>query len=377
MQVGWIDIINIIVIFQLFVFIFFIWHKRRSLSNKLLSLFFLAQALGIANYVIWRQRDLVYMNCPHLFHIGLPFILVWAPSLFLYVKSVVYRDFKFRPDLLVHFIPFFILSAYVLVRFHLYSAEVKRHLIDSNFLSTTIRNGMRFISQTQVIIYDSAALIVLKNYRARLKESYSSIDRFNLSWLSFILYGYIIACVFSLLNFIVVQFMGIILFNLTFIVYLIFFIFFNIIFYKAWSNPEIFSGVQEKIKYQASRLSKAEVEGYYKQVVNFMRNHQPFLQPDLTIKDLSEKLAISARHLSQVINQCAGQNFYDFVNSYRIEAAKKLFNDATQDRKTVLEILYSVGFNTKSAFNTAFKKHTGVTPTRFRKMAVSNIIRNP
>lgn len=77
-------------------------------------------------------------------------------------------------------------------------------------------------------------------------------------------------------------------------------------------------------------------------------------------------IAIPARELSVLINQNLNQHFYDFINSYRIENAMQILKDTSKNKVTILEILYEIGFNTKSSFNTAFKKHTGNTPTEFR-----------
>lgn len=368
MQLAWIDLINIIVIFQLFVFIFFLLHKRRSLSNRLLSLFFLAQAMGISNYLINRLHDNLYAGCPHLFHVGLPFIYIWAPALYLYVRSTAYLDFSLRYRHILHFVPFFLLLGYLTIRFHLHNTDVKRILLDSQQVINPHKYKiLASMMHMQVITYNLAGLFTLASYRAQLKEQYSSIDRYNLSWLSFILYGYIIVSSISLMSFIARQYLGVTAQPWTFLVYFSFFVFFNIIFYKAWSNPEIFTEIREKVKYQKSKLSRSEAEKYFNRVKSHMKARKAFLNPDLTVKDLADELAIPARYVSQIINQFARQNFYDFVNSYRIEEAKRLFTDTSRGRKTVLEILYQVGFNTKSAFNAAFKKHTGMTPTHYRK----------
>ncbi|MBN1397426.1 MAG: AraC family transcriptional regulator, partial [Bacteroidetes bacterium] len=74
------------------------------------------------------------------------------------------------------------------------------------------------------------------------------------------------------------------------------------------------------------------------------------------------------RALSEIINNSLNQNFYDFINSYRIKESKLMLEDKENKRKTVLEILYAVGYNSKSSFNVAFKKHTGMTPSQFKKM---------
>jgi AraC-like DNA-binding protein len=83
-------------------------------------------------------------------------------------------------------------------------------------------------------------------------------------------------------------------------------------------------------------------------------------------------MQIPAKDLSILINHKMGQHFFDFINRYRIEAATKLLENQVKPKLTVLEILYQVGFNSKSSFNTAFKNHTGLTPTQYRKSQHNN-----
>lgn len=87
----------------------------------------------------------------------------------------------------------------------------------------------------------------------------------------------------------------------------------------------------------------------------------------LTLKMLAQTLSASERAVSQVINNHMAENFYDLINTYRIEAAKGLLQSSEASSLTILEILYEVGFNSKSSFNTQFKKKTGLTPSQFRK----------
>ena len=87
----------------------------------------------------------------------------------------------------------------------------------------------------------------------------------------------------------------------------------------------------------------------------------------MTLEQLAGQLSIRPKMLSQVINESLQQNFFDFINRYRIEAAKKLLTNPADKKITVLEVLYEVGFNSKSSFNTIFKKHTGLTPSEFKK----------
>ena len=98
-----------------------------------------------------------------------------------------------------------------------------------------------------------------------------------------------------------------------------------------------------------------------------MKNDKPFLDPALCLSDLASKLSIPPHHLSQVLNTCFNQNFFDFINSYRIKESKELLSIQAPIKKTILEIIYETGFNSKSVFNNAFKKYTGMTPSQFRK----------
>jgi len=99
-----------------------------------------------------------------------------------------------------------------------------------------------------------------------------------------------------------------------------------------------------------------------------METKKPYLDPSLCLNDLAEKVSISPQYLSQVLNTCLNQNFFDFINSFRIKDCKKFLSEQALNKKTILEILYKTGFNSKSVFNTAFKEHTRMTPSQFRKL---------
>ena len=101
---------------------------------------------------------------------------------------------------------------------------------------------------------------------------------------------------------------------------------------------------------------------------SYMIEKKPFLNPSITIQKISDDVNIPVRDLSLLINHKLGQHFFDFINKYRIENAMTILNDSKKNKVTILEILYEVGFNSKSSFNTAFKKHTGTTPTEYRKI---------
>jgi len=98
-----------------------------------------------------------------------------------------------------------------------------------------------------------------------------------------------------------------------------------------------------------------------------MRAQKPYLEPDLTLDMLAETLAMPAKDLSMVINRHFNHNFYEFINGYRIEEAKKRLADVQNKAKTITDIYLEVGFNSKSVFNTFFKKLVGMTPSEYRQ----------
>jgi AraC-like DNA-binding protein len=100
---------------------------------------------------------------------------------------------------------------------------------------------------------------------------------------------------------------------------------------------------------------------------SYMAESEPYLDPSLSIYDLSKQIDIPAKDLSLLINHDLNQHFFDFVNGFRIRKAMEILKDPRKNDLTVLEILYDVGFNSKSSFNTAFKRYTRLTPTEYRR----------
>ena len=97
-----------------------------------------------------------------------------------------------------------------------------------------------------------------------------------------------------------------------------------------------------------------------------MKEEKPYLQPDMSLVELAKNLEVNRNQLSHVINEGIGENFYHFVNGYRIEEVKKLIKEDDQRRYTLLALANTAGFKSKTSFNNFFKKSTGLTPTEYR-----------
>ena len=122
-----------------------------------------------------------------------------------------------------------------------------------------------------------------------------------------------------------------------------------------------------KRKYKDSALESETVERCMKKLLYVMDIEKLYQDDKLSLQTLAKKISISAHILSQVINEQLNKNFSDFVNSYRIEDAKKMLQEADEDT-SILYICYEVGFNSKSAFYRAFKKFAKMTPSQYQKM---------
>lgn len=121
-----------------------------------------------------------------------------------------------------------------------------------------------------------------------------------------------------------------------------------------------------RIKYAKSGLAEEQIRSYKHALRRLMRDEQIYLRPGLTLPQLAKTVGCSVNHLSQVINSGFGVSFFDFINRHRVEHAKMLL-EKLDDHGAVLKVAFSVGFNSNSAFYSAFKKHVGTTPAEFRR----------
>jgi len=204
-------------------------------------------------------------------------------------------------------------------------------------------------------------LFLIYKYQHEIKYRTSANEKQKLSWLFLITYGITLNSLTSfVLNFIT--------HNMTMDWgYLLFLIFINIFFFKAIIHPDQFLGIDDK-KLLPVKLDKEKSNNYFQKIEEIIDSNQLFLDPDLNLYNVAQSVRLSDRLVSQVIKQNIELNFADYINIKRINYAKEILRTTTKSEKNVLEILYEAGFNSKSVFNTQFKKHTGQSPTDYREM---------
>ena len=366
------DVVLIITGFQLILLAVVLLTQKnvKKLSRNLLVAFLLSKAFLIIRWFILQFDILRFENHIYFFLISSSGFLLLAPLLYLYIKSLCFKDFTIKKPDFLHLIPFVFLILYNTVSSYILSSDTYD---DSNILYSIciINHGKIFWTSNliQILFYIIAMFRILNTYQVKLRDQYSSIEKINLNWLHSLLVLIILHWLFvtsrsilsniNINNEILLSLLD--LFSIT-----IFLVYTTILVIKGLGQLKIFPGIKEYPKYATSKLTNTDIEKYGQQLILIMQTQKPYLSPTLTIDDLSEMLSIPVWHLSQVINEYFNQNFFNFVNGFRIEEAKQLLLDISNGKKTVLEILYEVGFNSKSAFNTAFKKHARMTPTEYK-----------
>lgn len=376
----WHDVKNIfhfLIIFQCLFFSFYLLSQKnnRRLGNMILAGFLLSKAITEVGGVLYHfeeLRTLIIGQAPYLFYYDYPFHFVYVPLLFLYILFLTKKDFSFKKIYWSHFILFILFCVFFIAKYHVGNAELLREKLQNGAQFTPLEDLLLNLAEyLQFFGYAVASLIVLKKYRQNIKEVYSSIEHINLSWLNFVVFGFtgwkLLRLIEEVLWIATGSYSVMYLYVVAEIVFLTFVC---VMFLKGLKQPVIFAGYDEnqfRRKYEKTLLSDEAKAEYLDKLSLYMGRQKPHLDPLLSLNDLAEKVAIPPHHLSQVINSCLNQNFYDFINSYRVKESQRLLSKQHSDQKTVLEILYETGFNSKSAFNLAFKKFTGMTPTQFRK----------
>lgn len=324
---------------------------------------------------------------------------LYGPLLYFYVREMTRPgQFLLKEKQWLHFVPAFIHMAVTWPILFFSTERQLKILTGSNdlpapdhFFNFLLGDLELYLTIFQLTIYFLLCFQLLHQHKHRIKLSFSYTDKISLNWLRALVFGTFIVYIIWLLEELISPSLqlqtvfGILLGgSMVILIYSMG--------YLALRQPTIFSSrVANNSELQPHRENNQIVDQLLPTAVNsskyknspltpeicvallddlhtLMENKKPYLDPKLSLPMLSESSGIPLSYLSQTINEHGGQNFFDFVNSYRIEEAKKRLSNL-DDKKNILEIAMDVGFNSKSAFYSAFKKNTGMTPTVYRNNA--------
>jgi AraC-like DNA-binding protein len=354
----------------LFVSVALFFLNRKSKTNKkLLALLIFLFSVTLVEYVLyWTHYIQVY---PHIIAVSEPFPFLFGVLLYFYLDHV-FENRKIHAKNLVHFIPF-IICLVLLLPIYLSTATVKREWLNGNMVAPSLFswpwNTLRINSILPWLMIMHMSLYILLIYK-----KFYAISRTNnevRTWFNF-LAGFFILFVASFASYyILVQFP---FFNQTWD-YMISFSMMLFIYFIAWFGylqPRVFSGftLNESIsngeRYKNSILDKEISREILMKLESAMMADKMYRENDLRLEKLAHVLQVSKHHLSQVINEQTGMNFFEYINHHRIGEAKRLLSATSKKELNIIDVAYEVGFNNKVSFNTAFKKFTGKTPTDFR-----------
>jgi len=325
---------------------------------------------------------------PHILLIFLGLAFLIGPLHFLYAKSIINFSVKMKRTDWLHFIPFIIVELYFLTYLVRPSQQALIYYDNQQIYNTSVLLALHnWLIIIQGMIYLILTIVLINKYSKDIKNIFSTIEKIKLNWLKIITYMVLFVLSFFLIENLLMVF-GVQLsyhFNLTSFLYAILI---YVLGYLGFSKSEIFAepefaksmshlpkhgrmsdqttGVSVP-KYEKSGLSQQKAKQYLDLLLKLMEEEKPFRDSELTLHQLAERLSISPHNLSEVLNTQISQSFFDFINHYRIEQVKKDLADPEKQNLKILSIAFDGGFNSKTSFNTIFKKATGLTPSEYRQ----------
>lgn len=347
---------------------------ENKLANRLFAWFFIFSAIDLSGFFI-DATTRIELNL-EIFRSTA--CLLGMPLFYLFVLAVCYSDFRLKWKHLLHVLPFIVVNLVFIPRIYM-SLDVDKDIFAATLNQMPEIYFIQIVIEFQYAFYIVSVFLILRKYREIYLENYANPSTATYKWL------FQITCVFLIAHSIVALknllrysgFREIFLWANVLVGTIALFITCWFIM-KALNHPELFRGVNSKLKLTKDILPEVEEKSeptnvqdhltvsQISRLKQYMEEKEPFLDPSLTIQELANQIDIPVRDLSVLINHKMNQHFFDFVNEYRIQKAMQILKDQSKSQLTVLEILYEVGFNSKSSFNTSFKKYTNLTPTAYR-----------
>lgn len=343
--------------------------KGKRMANVLFAAFLLAKTICFSTSFFYLNFDYAVDNFLEIFLIGTSFDLLLGPLMYFYIRSLCYKNFVFKKTHFLHLVPFLLHLGYLSIIFYSKDIATKKELLQGTIYTSTYAFVNGFLIYFSFVVYASYIIREIVFYHKAIKAEYSDFNKAQMKWMAVLISGLLAIWLYGIVAFILSRFQ--IYLNNPITVYLIpIFIFSNVIFFYGMQYSEVFAGIEEPQsykKYRKTEIPDDKKEELLQKIISYIESEKPYLDPDINISDLAEELAVPSYQISQILNSKLNKNFFEFISYYRIKESMEHLSQA--NNKTVLEILYEVGFNSKSAFNTAFKKHTGLTPTEFKRRA--------
>lgn len=320
---------------------------------------------------------------PHLLAADFPLPLIHGPCLYLYTQALTTHTLSFKRSLL-HFVPALAVVLY-LIPFFLLSTAEKLYIFENKGKGYEVFSLVRIIAiYISGILYFSLSTFALRKYQRAITDQFSDIERINLRWLQYLIYWIGVIWLLVILG----NDDSIFLATVFFILFVGFFGIRQVGIFHAplpersaetgltpikpvinegpvFTNTDSEGLSTEKRKYQKSGLSVEAAEVLHHTMLEVMHREKLYCRSELSLAELATRLQTQPNYLSQVINEREGKNFFDFINTLRIEEFKRLAALPENRKYTLMGLAQQCGFNSKSSFNRYFKKITGYSPSEY------------
>ena len=323
-------------------------------------------------YVAYWNRLVIRPQFLRLNQLYWPFLFAIPPLFYLYINALT-EQHKYKlihlsaPFLvLVSWLPFYFMPADQKVNY------LKQYALDQN-LYYQLGSFLNWTILFYLSVYLFLSIKAVKGFKKHINPRFLSHSLFD--WFNTLLWAYGVFVIGHILYFVLVDRFGFpiewdygISLVMCFMIYLIG--------YKSYSSPELFLE-REKLEAQQKRKNIKLIPDVKSQLIisnlkNIMTSEKPFLNDQLKLTDLANRLEVSSHGLSYIINKKLQTTFNDYINGHRIDHAKFLLEDPNNKKLKIADIAYQSGFNSRTSFYNTFKRFTKTTPTSFRSKVLSN-----
>ena len=335
--------------------------SKGNYKNLFLSFFFLIISVLLLQYILFSYFPGFEVTYPFIFTFHISLLYLVGPILFVYCQMLVKPEIKLKRKYIPLFIPCVILVAIELGSLFIIdlnrdivlSQIVKGYILQNHFSLYPLLRAGAYVQSL------SLHVLILRYIFAswRLKEM-NNIVRISVA-VNVVIILYNLSLLLYTLTGKWFLFDGGLLLITTLAIF-IFFMGFRYPQFLAILNSEI-----KKKKYEKSTIKTLDTRKVEENLHRLMEEDNLFCYEDITIKKLADELAITSHQLSEFLNNRLNMNFKTYINSYRIKDAKRLLVE--EPDQTIITIAHAVGFNSPSAFYSAFSKYAGTTPQRFRQ----------